>query len=245
MTARMSCLWTLVWLAPMAWVGAADWPQIKESYDAFGKTNWRLDGARGDLFANRYLASLLALAHIAEKAGDPETARRATAHAEQTAEALAAWWKRAAESGTLTTFRGPGELDPFLGKGDGISFRVAPHLHKVALLRDLTPEAAALMKDKAPGAIARVWTIFETLYRTWPLTGEERQVHFGENHVDPPDLALGGFQALAWLKDASSAELARRLDLPFCRADLFHLVKLALCLETAPAPEGERGRTSS
>ncbi|MCL4177210.1 MAG: PQQ-binding-like beta-propeller repeat protein [Verrucomicrobia bacterium] len=221
------------------------WPQIKESYDAFGKTGWRLDGAQGDLFANRYLASLLALARIAEKAGDPETARRATAHAEQTAEALAAWWKRAATSGTLTTFKGSGELDPFLGKGDGISFRVAPHRHKVALFRNLTPEVAALMRGKAPGAVAQVWMTFETLYRTWHLTGEERQVHFGENFIDPPDLALGGFQALAWLKAASAEDLARRLDLPFCRADLFHLVKLALCLETTQAPEGERGRSSS
>jgi len=190
-----------------------------------------LDSAKGDLYANRYLGSLLALARIAEKAGDADIAARARVQAENTAEALSEWWKRAAARGTLTTFQGAGQLDPFIGQGDGLSFRVAPHRHKVALLRNLSPEVARLMRSKAPDAVARVWATFETLYRTWPLAGEERQVHFGENFVDPPDLACSGFQGLAWLRDATPAELARTVDLPFCRADLFYLTKLALCLE--------------
>jgi hypothetical protein len=52
--------------------------------------------------------------NIAEKAGDTETVRQVTAQADQTADALAAWWKRAAASGTLTSFKGSGELDPFI-----------------------------------------------------------------------------------------------------------------------------------
>jgi len=207
------------------------WPQISQTYEAFAQTGWRLDSAKGDLYANRYLGSLLALARIAEKAGDADIAARARVQAENTAEALSEWWKRAAARGTLTTFQGAGQLDPFIGQGDGLSFRVAPHRHKVALLRNLSPEVARLMRSKAPDAVARVWATFETLYRTWPLAGEERQVHFGENFVDPPDLACSGFQGLAWLRDATPAELARTVDLPFCRADLFYLTKLALCLE--------------
>jgi hypothetical protein len=209
----------------------AAWPQLKASYDDFHKSGWKLDGAKGDLFANRYLASLLAFAQLAELAGEPELAKQARAQADDTTTALVAWWQRAAEQGTLTNFKGSGELDPFIGKGDGLSFRVAPHRHKVALFRDLTPEVAAQVKGKAPEAVAKVWAVFETLYRTWPLTGEERQVHFGENFVDAPDLALGGFAALAWLRGASAGELARRVDLPFCRADLYHATKLALALE--------------
>ncbi|HOA62859.1 MAG TPA: hypothetical protein PLY00_17100 [Verrucomicrobiota bacterium] len=52
------------------------------------------------------------------------------------------------------------------------------------------------------------------LYAAWPLVGEERQVHFGENFIDPPDLAMDGFRALAWLREAGGEELGCRVDLP-------------------------------
>lgn len=207
------------------------WPQIKAGFDDFAKTGWRLDSAKGDLHANRYLASLLAFARIAERAKDVASAERAGALASETGEALAAWWKRAAAGGTLTNFKGSSELDPFIGQGDALSFRVAPHRHKVALFRDLTPEVAWILRAKASEAVATVWSTFETLYATWPYVGEERQVHFGENFVDPPDLALSAFETLAWLRNATRDELARRIDLPFCRADLSYVTKLVVALE--------------
>jgi hypothetical protein len=211
----------------------AAWPQLKACFEDFRKTGWRLDAQKGDLFANRYLASLTSFAQLAAKVGDANAASLAEAKAAETAEALAAWWKRAAAGGTMTSFRGSGELDPFIGQGDAISFRLAPHRHKVALFAGLTPQVAALVKAKAPEAVARVWDAFTALYATWWLAGEERQVHFGENFVDPPDLALGGFEALAWLRNAPQTELARHLDLPFCRADLYYLTKLAITLDLA------------
>ena len=61
--------------------------------------------------------------------------------------------------------------------------------------------------------------------------GEERQVHFGENFVDPPDLAMGAFRAMKWLGKPSREALASRVDIPFCRADLGFVTKLALALE--------------
>jgi hypothetical protein len=225
-----------VWLYAMRcdeWPRVLDvWPQLKACFDDFTRSGWHLDGAKGDLFANRYLASSIALARIAERAADHETARRANLLAAKTEDALIAWWQRAADVGTLTTFKGAGELDPFIGRGDAISFRIAPHRHKVALLKDLTPEIARRLREKAPTAVDRVWKTFVVLYYTWPFVGEERQVHFGENFVDPPDLALGAFQARAWLNGARSRELAQQADVPFCRADLYYLTKLALVLET-------------
>lgn len=206
------------------------WQQIRQTYEAFAATGWRLDGAKGDLYANRYLASLLAIARMAERIGDRETARKAKAQADQTEEALAAWWRRAAGEKSVS-LRGSSELDPFIGQGDALSFRIAPHRHKIALLRNLTPEVAQRIRSREPQAVEQVWQRFETLHRTWYLVGEERQVHFGENFVDPPDLALSGFLGMRWLRGASGQSLSRRVDLPFCRADLYHLMKLALCLE--------------
>jgi len=210
----------------------AAWPQLKTCFEAFVKTGWRLDGAKGDLFANRYLASCIALERIAGKAGDREVADRVNKLAAETTDALVAWWRRAAEAGTLTSFKGSGELDSFIGKGDAISFQIAPHRHKVALLHDLTPEIARRLKGQAPDAVDRVWKTFDVLYCTWPFVGEERQVHFGENYVDPPDLALDAFKASAWLRGAPREAIAGRVDLPVCHADLYYLTKLALALET-------------
>jgi hypothetical protein len=190
-----------------------------------------LDAAKGDLFANRYLASLLALGRLADQAGDSALALQAKARSQETAQALIAWWNRAAEHGTLKTFNTSSELDPFIGQGDALWLAVAPHRHKLGLFQDLTPEVAALVRGQAPDAVQRVWQTFTALCPTWPLLGEERQVHFGENFLDPPDFALNCFKALAWLKEPSPEELARRVDLPYCRADLYYIIKLALALE--------------
>ena len=119
-------------------------------------------------------------------------------------------------------------MDPFINSGDGLFFRVAPHRHKIALFHDLTPEVAAIVKSNAPEAVEEIWRAFESLCPTWHLMGEERQVHYGENFVDPPDFALDAFKAFAWLRDASAQELMRHVDIPFCRADMSYITKLAL-----------------
>lgn len=213
----------------------AVWPKIRSAFDDWRKTNWRLDPARGDLHANRYLNSLMATAAVAEWAGDPETAQAATRLLDESLPALVAAWNRAASEAAPGTFRGAGELDPFIGGGKAFFFRVAPHRHKIALFHELSPELAQRVRDQTRDSVTTVWDAFQALEQTWWVVGEERQVHFGENYVDTPDLARDGFGALAWLQGAPPEALARRVDLPFCRADLFHLVKLALALDV-PEP---------
>ena len=218
----------------------AAWPQLRAVFEQWVQSGWRLDGRRGDLHANRYLGALLALQRLAALAGDSDTAASARLRFEQFSGELLVWWRRAAQEGTLTSFAGVGELDRFIGNDDALSFRVWPHRHKVALFRDLTPELADWIRRETPQAVTAVWDAFTRLYATWWLVGEERQVHFGENLFDPPDLALGAFQALAWLRGANSDELARHVDRPFARADLYHLTKLALALETSSRPRPDK-----
>jgi hypothetical protein len=209
----------------------AAWPAIKANFEDFIKSSWKLDPAKGHLRANRYLASLLAFAKLAQKMGDGEAARKAAAFADETAAALAAWWKASVERSAPRVYKNISELDGFIGKGDdGLFFRIIPHNHKMALFYDLTPEVAALVKRDAPEAAPQVWKAFETLCATWWLTGEERQVHFGENFVDPPDFARDAFAAAAWIGGVPTETLQKRVDLPFCRADLTHLRKLAIAL---------------
>ena len=96
----------------------------------------------------------------------------------------------------------------------------------------MTPEVAALIRTRAPDAATRVWEIVSALCPTWHLAGEERQVHFGENFVDPPDFALNLFKTMAWLRRAPANELSAKLDLPACRADLYYLLKLGVVLDS-------------
>lgn len=228
---NMSALWLYAKRCGEEPLVIEQWPQLKAAYADFEASGWKL-GEKGHLFANRYLASLLAFGEIARQCGKADLAGQAQVKADQTAEALAAWWRRAADQGTLQSFQSSSELDPFIGKGDGISLAVAPHRHQMALFKDLTPEVAALVRAKAPQAASQVWRIFEAMCPTWPLQGEERQIHYGENFVDPPGLAMDAFRALAWLQAAAGPDLERAVDLPFCRADLYYLTKLALTLET-------------
>jgi hypothetical protein len=63
------------------------------------------------------------------------------------------------------------------------------------------------------------------------LAFEERAVHHGENFADLPDTALGLFLAHAFLWGAPPGGLARYADLPWVRAGLFHVEKLAHVVE--------------
>src|SRR5262249_48826084 len=64
------------------------WPKLKACFENFTDSGWKLDSAKGDLFANRYLASLLAIERIARKAADTQTILAAKSKAAETAEAL-------------------------------------------------------------------------------------------------------------------------------------------------------------
>jgi len=196
------------------------------------RTGWRLDPDEGHLLANRYLASLLATAQIAEKKGDWEASHSAHAMMDKTAQALTAWWERIADSVSMPIFQNISEWDAFLGEGDLLFFKAGHHKAKLALFHHITPQVADMVKAQASEAVDKAWSWLETLCPTWHLAHEERQVHYGENFIDPPDFALDAFKAMAWLRDAPSEELVQKVDIPFCRADLNYITKLAIALST-------------
>ena len=209
----------------------ASWGAIQSCFSEFVESGWQLNPERGDLLANRYLASLIAFRKLAERFGDGERVTRVQRMIEDTQNALLAWWERSAKQLKLPIFRDINEWDAFIRDGDALFFRIVPHRSKIALFHDLTPEVAEAVKTKSPEALKEIWETFELLCPTWHLVGEERQVHYGERFVDPPDFSLNAFKAFAWLMDAPTLELARRVDIPFCRADLSYAVKIALVLE--------------
>ncbi|NQT87409.1 PQQ-binding-like beta-propeller repeat protein, partial [bacterium] len=210
------------------------WLPMRGVFRDFVKTGWGIDGGAGDVHANRTLASLLAFAHIAERAGDGRAMREARAMADSLTTALVAWWERSAKAADLPVFTSVKAWDSMLRKGGPLFHRVGAHKAKLALMTGLTPEVAAIVLARTPKSVERLWGIFELLCPTWYLAGEERQVHFGENYMDGPDLGLAAFQALAWLRKAPPEALMKRLDMPFCRADLAHLSRLTIALTQPP-----------
>lgn len=212
-----------------AWDDTLDrFPEIKAAFDDFQKQHPNF-GAAPELNFNRHIASLLAYQKIAARVGAADESAKAAALFEAALKTLVAWWTEA--GATLTTFNGSAQLDPFIGKGDKLSFAVFPHRHKIALFRDLTPELAELIRQRAPEAVEKVWRSFTNLCPAWHVVGGERQYHFGENFMDTPDLALSAYQAFAFLREASRDDLLGAVDKPFARADLYHLQKLSIALD--------------
>jgi hypothetical protein len=206
----------------------AAWPDFESAFNEFTEQNPNF-GRKPELYFNRYFSSLIAFAKIADRANNHEFAAKSRALIRTATPTLVQWWRDAGT--TLTNFNGSQQLDPFIGKGDKLSWAVFPHRHKLAIFQDLTPEISAIINTQAPEAAARVWSTFTNLAPTWYLMGEERQYHFGENFEDTPDFALSAFHAYAFLKKPKREDLLNRVDIPFCKADLYHIQKLAIALE--------------
>lgn len=211
------------------------WPEIESMWRGFEERHWRLDPTRGDLFANRYLASLQALAQVAREQEETEIHENASALADATSTALVAWWERTAREIRSLPWNGSREVDDFIRSGNGLFLATAPHRHRLALFHELTPEIGALLHRRCPDAVDVVWQAFERLCPTWWLVGEEAQVHGGENLADTPDFAASAFRALAFLRHTPPNELAARIDVPAGRGDLHRLAKLAITLDAAAA----------
>jgi hypothetical protein len=209
----------------------SSWKDIKASFDDFVKSGWKLIPENGDLYANRYLSSLMAYADIADKAGDKEAVNQVKPMIDQTTDALIQWWKLCSQKTTMPIFKDVSELDSFIGKGDALFFQITPHRSKIALFHNMTPEIAKLLRSRVPDEINNMWKAFVALCPTWYIVGEERQVHYGENYIDLPDFNIDAFKAFAWLQDSvSTDQLAERLDIPLCRADLNYIMKLSIII---------------
>ncbi|MGB9596554.1 MAG: PQQ-binding-like beta-propeller repeat protein [Candidatus Poribacteria bacterium] len=210
----------------------SSWNDLKDCFNDFVKSDWKLSADKGDLYANCYLASLIAFADIADKIGDKDISNQAKLMIEETKSNLISWWKRCSGSILLRTFKDISEWDKFIGEGDSLFFRIMPHRSKIALFHGLTQEVSKILLSKIPDEIDTVLNAFETLCPTWYLSGEERQVHYGENFTDLTDFGIDAFKAMVYLKSEQKDKLISYLDIPLCYADLNYITRLALILSS-------------
>jgi hypothetical protein len=218
-----------------------DWDSVKEQWQAV-RLVWQNYAARplefdtrqgGHLYLNRTAAGCLAYARLARRFDDTAGAEAATRELGRlTKEALRVYRERARVADE--TLRQPaGKGDVAGNSGRKLYFHLNNHKSKLALFLDLSPELASALAAAAPAetAVLRRWV--ERLMPAWYLALGERAVHYGENFVDLPDTIHGLFLAQALLWRAPREPLSRYADLPWSRADLFHVEKLARAIEAA------------
>ncbi len=88
-----------------------------------------------------------------------------------------------------------------------------------------TPELGLLLADHAAQPLARNLADLQRELPVWHLAWTERLLG-GENYITPPRVAHGLFLALAYGLSPPRSDLLRRLDQPWCRADLYYIEKL-------------------
>lgn len=162
--------------------------------------------------ANAQIATAIGYARIARKAGRKDEVERALAVlAELVTERV---HHERADSNFIREVRGA-------------------HSGSIPRYHDLCPELAALLREFAPRELERNVRALDAQIPLWYQAFAERMAG-GENYTHTPLIARGMFTALADGVRAPSAELAAKLDQPWCRADLYFIEKLTATLRRAP-----------
>jgi len=102
---------------------------------------------------------------------------------------------------------------------------VGGHRADVPRYSGLVPEIGALLAAHAREELTRNVRDMMIDLPVWYQAFSERLIG-GENYTSPPVLARGLFAAAAYGLNAPAAELARYLDQPWCKADLYYIEKL-------------------
>jgi len=99
------------------------------------------------------------------------------------------------------------------------------HSGSIPRYHDLCPELAAMLREFAPKELERNVRALDAQIPLWYQAFAERMAG-GENYTHTPLIARGMFAVLTDGVRAPSAELAAKLDQPWCRADLYFIEKL-------------------
>jgi integrase len=103
------------------------------------------------------------------------------------------------------------------------------HHSKVPRYAELTPELCAILRQHAERKLTYHVRGLAAQLPVWYQAYGERMIG-GENYISPPHLSRGLFAALADGLETPADELARWLDHPWCKADLYYIEKLSAML---------------
>jgi hypothetical protein len=106
--------------------------------------------------------------------------------------------------------------------------------------RHLTPEVGRLLQTYAEPTQRHLMDVYVDYHRpTWWLAWNVELMLRNESPFSLPTMAAEIFDARALVLREPPQKLARYLDVPWCRADLFYLQKLVACLEASGKPTWE------
>jgi hypothetical protein len=185
----------------------------------------------GHLYLNRTAAGCLAYARLAGRFGSPAEVAAATRELDRLLREALRVYRRRARLAADTLRQRTSKGDVSGNQGRKLYFHLNNHKSKLALFLDLTPDLRGVLAGTAAPETEALRRWADLLLPTCYLALEERNVHYGENFVDLPDSAHGLFLANAFLWKRPARPLARSTDIPWCRADLFHIEKLAHAIE--------------
>ncbi len=98
--------------------------------------------------------------------------------------------------------------------------------------RHLTPEIGRFLAHYAGPTHKQLMEVYVDYHRpTWYLAWGVETLWRNESPFAFPTMPAEIFTARAWILNEPAGKLASFLDIPWCRADLFYIQKLVLCLE--------------
>jgi hypothetical protein len=211
------------------------WPRIAETWREYQGRPLDIDPRLGGhLWLNRTANGCLAFARLAKRFGAPDESQGAAREFERLLRAVVEYHRAAAARADRVMAQSTSRGDIQGNQGRLLYFPLNNHKLKMALWLDLSPELARGLESAIPAEVVTLSAFTGLLMPAFHLAAEERQVHYGENFIDLPDSMHGLFRAHALLWRSPPAQLEIYTDLPWCRADLFHIEKLAFALDGSP-----------
>jgi len=207
---RLYPLWLYAWASGDWTFVEAHWQDFKDVLTRSQPPEWQADGKNG------CLSGLIAYCRMAAHVKDNEALEAAKPRA------LAAMRERIEYEATMT--RG------------GVYYYCASGMLRSGPARwtFLTPEIGRLCRAYAAevqnALVARYIDYHKpTWYMAWGILA----CYGHENCCEMPIHTISHFQAKAFLVDTPADELAHAVDVPWCRADLYHIEKLALAIRAS------------
>jgi len=192
--------------------------RIRELFEAFAARPVQFNHADRENDAaehlNAQIAGVLAYARIMQKAGEPAQVDRAM--------------RLLAELVSIRVHHELADTD-FVRSTKTASKKL--HQAKIPRYLELTPELAAMLREFAGDALHRNLAGITRDLPVWHHAFGERMIG-GENYISPPTLSRGLYMALADAGLMSAPDLLHRLDVPWCRGDLYYIEKLTAALRS-------------
>lgn len=192
----------------------ANWPRIRSLAAGASPGEWARDGR------NAYLTGLIAYCRIAAHMKDEGALR-------------------AGQAAALAAMRDRIEYEATYARGGVFHFEsLGKWRSGAARWFFLTPETARLCRTYAgPVQDALVARYIDHQRPSWYLAWGPLITYGQENWIDHPIHGFCHFQAKALLTDTPPDELAHYVDVPWCRADLYYITKLALAIRGQGQPD--------